>query len=160
MRLAQIENGVVVNVIEVDPQDVPEWAADWPEAGNAGPGSAYDGQTFTAPVEVSTATAEDVRAEAARRLSLLASPYSREERETWHIQVAEAEAFAADVQADVPMLAAIAAPRNITVAQMASLVLKLRDSFRSATAKILAAQASLMSRDPIPTDYQNDQYWK
>lgn len=33
MRLAQIADGVVVNVIEVDA--VPEWAAGWPEAGAA-----------------------------------------------------------------------------------------------------------------------------
>lgn len=49
MRLAQIENGVVVNVIEVDPEAIPEWAADWPEAGDAGPGWLWDGESFTPP---------------------------------------------------------------------------------------------------------------
>ncbi len=38
MRLAQIENGIVVNVIEVDAESIPDWAAGWPEAAGAGPG--------------------------------------------------------------------------------------------------------------------------
>lgn len=36
MRLAEIVNGLVVNVIEVD--DRPDWASDWPDAGAASPG--------------------------------------------------------------------------------------------------------------------------
>lgn len=51
MRLAQIEDGVVVNVIEVDPENRPEWAADWPEAGDAGPGWLWDSEGFTPPPE-------------------------------------------------------------------------------------------------------------
>lgn len=38
MRKAEIINGRVVNVIEVDPENVPDWCADWPDAGDAGPG--------------------------------------------------------------------------------------------------------------------------
>ena len=38
MRLAQMYGDKVVNVIEVDPEAVPDWAAGWPEAGDAGPG--------------------------------------------------------------------------------------------------------------------------
>lgn len=49
MRLAEIENGIVVNVIEVDPLNPPAWAAGWPEAGEAGPAWGYDGETFTPP---------------------------------------------------------------------------------------------------------------
>lgn len=51
MRLAEIKDGVVVNVIVADPNNLPEWATDWPEAGPAGPGWAYDGKTFTPPPE-------------------------------------------------------------------------------------------------------------
>lgn len=50
MRLAQIESGVVTNVIEVQPGAVPDWAADWPEAGDAGPGWAYAGGVFSPPM--------------------------------------------------------------------------------------------------------------
>ena len=49
MRLAQIEDGIVVNVIEVDPAAIPDWAADWPEAGDAGPGWTWDGESFSPP---------------------------------------------------------------------------------------------------------------
>ena len=49
MRLAQIEDGVVVNVIEVDPAALPDWAEGWPEAGAAGPGWSWDGEVFTPP---------------------------------------------------------------------------------------------------------------
>lgn len=51
MRLAEIKNGVVVNVIEADPDNLPEWATGWPEAGQAGPGWTYDGEAFTPPPE-------------------------------------------------------------------------------------------------------------
>ena len=49
-RKAQIINGVVVNVIEVDAQNLPEWAADWPDAGNASAGWLWDGEAFSEPV--------------------------------------------------------------------------------------------------------------
>lgn len=65
MRLAQIENGVVVNVIEVDPAAVPDWAADWPEAGEAGPGWLWDGEGFAPPPEPETDPAEALAAERA-----------------------------------------------------------------------------------------------
>ena len=32
MIKAKIEDGVVVNIIVVDPDNVPEWCADWPTA--------------------------------------------------------------------------------------------------------------------------------
>lgn len=49
MRQAQVVDGAVVNVIEVDPANVPDWAADWPEAGDAGPGWTRNGTAFTPP---------------------------------------------------------------------------------------------------------------
>lgn len=52
MRLADIENGTVVNVIEVDPVSRPEFCVDWPEITEGGPGWSYDPETgFTPPVE-------------------------------------------------------------------------------------------------------------
>lgn len=48
---AQIENGTVVNLIEVDPGDVPDWCAGWPDGEGAFIGWTYndaDG-TFAAP---------------------------------------------------------------------------------------------------------------
>lgn len=52
MRLAQITDGVVVNVIVAEER--PEWAANWPDAGDAGPGwLVVDGQLV--PPETATA---------------------------------------------------------------------------------------------------------
>lgn len=51
MRLAQIFDSTVVNVIEVDPEAIPDWAEGWPEAGAAGPGWLWDGANFTPPPE-------------------------------------------------------------------------------------------------------------
>lgn len=50
MRLAQIEDGTVINAIEVDPGSIPDWAAGWPElTGDAGPDWLWDGVAFAPP---------------------------------------------------------------------------------------------------------------
>lgn len=52
MVKAQIENGIVVNVIAVDPDNTPAWCADWPAiTGSTGIGWAWDGKNFIPPVE-------------------------------------------------------------------------------------------------------------
>lgn len=51
MKLAQIEGDTVVNIIVVDPNAIPEWANDWPESTEAGPGWAYVGGVFSPPEE-------------------------------------------------------------------------------------------------------------
>lgn len=51
MIKAQVENGIVVNVIDVDPDNVPDWCADWPEVIEAGIGWTYDGHSFSEPPE-------------------------------------------------------------------------------------------------------------
>lgn len=48
MRLAQIENGVVVNVIEVDGRP-PAWAKGWVETVDASPGWIFAEGAFSAP---------------------------------------------------------------------------------------------------------------
>lgn len=67
MKLAQIEGGMVANVIAVDPDNIPDWARDWPVlADDAGPGWAYDGQAFAPPVQADPDPADVL---AARRAS-------------------------------------------------------------------------------------------
>lgn len=51
LKLAQIEGDTVVNIIVVDPNAIPEWANDWPESTEAGPGWAYVGGVFSPPEE-------------------------------------------------------------------------------------------------------------
>ena len=42
MIKAQIEDGIVVNIIVVDPDNIPEWCTDWPTATeNCNIGGAY-----------------------------------------------------------------------------------------------------------------------
>ena len=48
MRLAEITEGIVTNIIKVDPDNIPDWAMGWPSAEGAEIGSSYDGVTFTA----------------------------------------------------------------------------------------------------------------
>lgn len=50
MKLAQIKDGVVVNVVMVDPENVPDFCADWPEITKGGVGWTYDGKAFAPPV--------------------------------------------------------------------------------------------------------------
>lgn len=56
MKKAQIKDGTVVNIIEVDPANIPEWCADWPTAtDDANIGGTYDGVAFH-PVPEPTVT--------------------------------------------------------------------------------------------------------
>lgn len=50
MRIAQIDNGVVVNVLDVNPHAIPDEMADWPEATEGvGIGWVYDGADYAPP---------------------------------------------------------------------------------------------------------------
>lgn len=50
MVKAQIEDGIVVNIIAIDPENIPDWCADWPTlTGDAGIGWSWDGTTFYPP---------------------------------------------------------------------------------------------------------------
>ena len=49
MKLAQIKNGIVVNVAAVDPQNIPDFCADWPEITDGGIGWSYTNGVFTEP---------------------------------------------------------------------------------------------------------------
>lgn len=70
MKLADIQNGVVRNVIIVDPKAVPDWAASWPEIPDAfGTGDLFENGAFApAPVDL-VALAAQVRAQRDRLLA-------------------------------------------------------------------------------------------
>lgn len=53
MRLAQVLDGLVVNVIVVEVGELPDWCTDWPVSPEAGPGWRFDGETFYPPEDPS-----------------------------------------------------------------------------------------------------------
>ncbi len=51
MVKAEIKDGIVVNVILVDPDNIPDWCVDWPTITDGGIGWSWDGLNFISPVE-------------------------------------------------------------------------------------------------------------
>jgi hypothetical protein len=49
LKKAQVVDGVVVNIIVVDPREVPEWCANWPDGENAQIGGKYENGVFYPP---------------------------------------------------------------------------------------------------------------
>lgn len=64
----------------------------------------------------------------------ITSAYPESERNTWHIQEAEAKAYADDPSAAVPFLSALAQVRNISVADLAAAVLVKAAAFKAEAA--------------------------
>lgn len=60
MLKAEVKDGVVVNIIVVDPDDIPSWCKAWPEAKgeDAVIGATYKNKTFTRPASVDVAVTE------------------------------------------------------------------------------------------------------
>lgn len=117
-----------------------------------------DGAPVLVEAPAHAATAADVRAECARRLSAVVAGYTQEERETWPVQIAEAKAVAAGAT-DAPMLSALAAARGLSLAAFAAAVLQVTAATTVATASLLAAQARLLAMPAIPADYTADEWW-
>jgi hypothetical protein len=52
MVKAQIKDGIVVNVIVVDPDNIPDWCYDWPTIEIGGIGWIWSGGVFTPPIDL------------------------------------------------------------------------------------------------------------
>ena len=104
-------------------------------------------------------TAENVRAECARRMATLVAQYAPEERETWPMKVAEAHAVLAGRAGEAIMLPLLAAARGLTVQVFAGAVLQTANVTKAATAQLLAAQARMLAMPDIPLDYTDDAWW-
>ncbi len=100
-----------------------------------------------------------VRAEAARRMAVLAAPYSEEERATWQKQIEEARAIIADTKAHTPGIARLAAVDGVTVVEFAARILEKERALADAAFAILAAQRALLAMDLIPSDFADDSRW-
>lgn len=123
---------------------------------------AIDGQwgaieEYTPPPPV--ITAEMVRAEADRRLSLVSQGYGSKERETWSEQLRQAKAYQADSNSATALLDGIASGRGITRAAMAQIIIDKAAIFAASAGEILGRQAVILATDPLPADYTADTHW-
>ena len=98
MQKTEIKNGIVTNVIVVDPTNIPDWCADWPEAteGCQIGGSYADGVFIPVPVpEPEQPTLEQQQAARAAAYRNEADPlFFKAQRgeatvEEWQAKVAE-----------------------------------------------------------------------
>jgi len=81
-----------------------------------------------------------------RQLAGLATPYAGHERETWHVQQREAEAWLVDPSTPVPMIAALASSRGITLEDLVQKILGNVELFRRESGRILGLQQALIDR--------------
>lgn len=98
-----------------------------------------------------------IQREANNRMEALASSYSRQERETWAMQVNEVNALKADPNAPAPFLRALANGQDISA--LAGRVLALADAFAAAGGAIMVCRNKLMAMDPVPEDFADDKHW-
>jgi len=91
MKLAEIKRNKVVNIIEVDPINIPNWAKGWPDVskGEGNIGDSYDGVSFSKPPVPVAELAADIRA---KRDALIAesdwtqladSPFTAAQKAVW-----------------------------------------------------------------------------
>lgn len=159
MRLAHIENGVVVNVIEVDPENVPDWAAGWPEVDQVGPGWSVEGEDIVPPASDPASDLAQAQNAAQHRLSMIISN-SRVQMITdlpgqdmiYLAKEAEARAWVNAVApdlADYPLLAAEIGITAPDADQLAQLWLNMAALWRAAAAQLealrLTTQAAIAS---------------
>lgn len=75
MQKAEIKDGKIVNVLEIDPNNIPDWCASWPNiTGMAGIGWSYDGAQFFAPETDLEKLAKDARNERGTILANVVDP--------------------------------------------------------------------------------------
>jgi len=154
MRLAQVENGIVINVIEVDPAQIPDWAANWPEAAEAGPGWTWNGSAFAPPpgpdpAEVLSAAKAAARARLAETIARVrAAQITVLPGQDMIYLSKEAEARAwlaaeAPVLADYPLLSAEAGITAPDADQLAQLWMNLGALWRQAAGPLEAARMAI-----------------
>lgn len=132
MRLAQVENGLVINVIEA--AERPDWAADWPEAAVAGPGWTWDGEAFAPPPPPAPVVPETIRlvqfVRAMRSIKPDGTPIDPDEGyagpTAWDTHQATIEAhpdwpYITEIPRHDPLTLAVATSMGATAAQMDAL---------------------------------------
>lgn len=87
-----------------------------------------------------------IRSEAATVMESIAAPYLPQERESWDIQLKEADAYTANNATPTPLLLAMATARGITVADLVAKVYENANLYRAAIGEILGKQQGLLDR--------------
>jgi hypothetical protein len=116
-------------------------------------GSATSAELFAACPQIREAAAKRIRAEGARRLTVLAGAYTAAERETWHVQQAEAQAYQADPGCLCPMVRTMAAARGVPVGSLAAAIMENVTLLRIASGQILGEQQRLLDLIETETDF-------
>ena len=140
MRLAQIIDGTVVNVAEVDPDNVPDFMEDWLPAGDAGPGWVLDGDTLVPPGRSFTpATAlTAVLAAISNVEATLTAGVPLGEKLSWTAkeQAAIAVMNGTDTEADTALLAGEASITGETVLELAGRIVAAAEAYRFAASRM------------------------
>lgn len=150
MRKAQIENGLVINVIEVDPKAVPDFCADWPDAGDAGPGWVFAEGEFSQPVPELTAAAANaaITAAIASVEDALTEGVPLGEKLSWPAKEAAARAVLVGnaTEADTELLAGEATLTGETVAELAGRIVARATQYRFAISRLSGIRRSASAR--------------
>ena len=179
MKKAEMKNGIIANVIEVDPDNVPEWAKDWPTVTVEGAGWLYDGKKFIAPVP----TAQEIDAEMAQARAAINAERDRRLGTTFIFAgksydcdtaslaritgAATLAGFAMGAGAAAGNLrwhggAAdfmwIAADNTLTTMDAQTCFAFGNAAATNQSAHIFAGKA-IKAMDPIPADYTDDKHW-
>jgi len=90
-----------------------------------------------------------VRAHYAELLRLVVTPYLSEERETWFVQVDEAQKHAANPLIDaseIPLVTAVAYQRSLSVADVCTTILAKNVAYRTQVGVILGQQQAIIAQ--------------
>ena len=139
MRLLILDGDAVVNVVKVNPLNIPPEYADAPEAPDGvGPGWTWDGAAYVPPVPAPV-TAENVKAEAMRRILAIAPEWKQRNL------TAQAVVLAKKGEA------------NWTADEQAAW--DAGEAIWTQIAAIRVASDAIEAMDPIPQNYADDTHW-
>lgn len=86
----------------------------------------------------------EIRKHYAEKMKLVAAPYTPEERETWFVQVKEANDYNVSPLSPTPLLTAIANVRGLTVSDLVGTIIAKDNAYRQAIGAILGEQQALV----------------
>ena len=82
----------------------------------------------------------NIREKYAQMMATIVEPYTLTERETWPTQVAEANIYLTDSEAEVPLITALATYRGVALADLVSWIKANEALYREAVGTLLGMQ--------------------